>query len=62
MSHRSLAAICLILAGTIYLHSQNIPVAPKTVAEVFDRSVSAAERATVALAEAMPESHCSHER
>jgi hypothetical protein len=59
MRHRSLAAICLILAGTTYFHSQNVPAAPKTVAEAFDQSVSAAERATVALAEAMPENRYS---
>jgi hypothetical protein len=32
------------------------PASPKTVTEVFDKSVSAPERATLALAEKMPES------
>lgn len=33
------------------------PASPKTVTEVFDRSVSGPERATLALAEKMPESN-----
>lgn len=31
------------------------PTLPRTVTEVFDRSVAGAEKATIALAEAMPE-------
>lgn len=44
----------IVLCGACAL-SADKPVLPKTVTEVFDQSVSGAQRATIAMAEAMPE-------
>ncbi|HSK42570.1 MAG TPA: DinB family protein [Candidatus Binatia bacterium] len=56
MSVLRIAACLLLAASGINLSGQdNTPASPQTVSEVFDKSVSAAERGTLALANAMPE-------
>ncbi len=49
------AIVALVTAGSMAAAGQgSIPEPPRTVTEVFDRSVSAAEHAVTAMAEAMP--------
>jgi len=52
---------CLMLLGctTVVFGQAKKPIPPTSVVEVFDRSVDGPERATLALAEKMPESHYS---
>jgi hypothetical protein len=55
MTFSRMAGLMLMACSLGGLAQTSTPAAPKNVTEVFDRSTSAAERATLALANAMPE-------
>jgi len=52
---RVLLKLALVFAAGANIYAQAVQPAPKTATEVFQQSVSGPERATIRLAEAMPE-------